>query len=109
MSLWSRIANVLRGEGVNRDIEEELQSHLDEAIEQGRDPAEVRRAFGSRIRAREGSRDLKIERFDGGERAAPLTSRADFGRLVVASLGPEDFAGPTSRGAPTTPAWGSGG
>jgi predicted permease len=60
MSLWSRIANVMRGDGLNREINEELQSHIDEAIEQGRDPAEVRRAFGSRIRAREESRDIKV-------------------------------------------------
>lgn len=39
MSLWSRIANVLRGDRFSREIEEEFQSHIEEAIEQGRDPA----------------------------------------------------------------------
>ncbi|MBI1897160.1 MAG: ABC transporter permease [Acidobacteria bacterium] len=60
MSLWSRIVNVLRGDGLNREIDQELQSHIEEAIEQGRDPAEVRRAFGSRLRMREESRDIKL-------------------------------------------------
>src|SRR6185369_7197276 len=61
MSLWSRIANVFRGEHLSRDIDEELQSHLAEAAEQGRDPEEVRRAFGySRYRHQEASRDLRV-------------------------------------------------
>ncbi len=60
MPLWSRIVNVVRGDRVNRDIDEELQSHVDEAIAQGRDPAEVRRAFGSALRHREASRDIRL-------------------------------------------------
>ncbi|MGH9630052.1 MAG: multidrug ABC transporter substrate-binding protein, partial [Bryobacteraceae bacterium] len=60
MSFWSRIANVLRGDKLNREIDEELQSHIDEAIDQGRNPSEVRRAFGSPIRMREESRDIKL-------------------------------------------------
>ena len=43
MSLWSRIANVFRGDRLNREIDEELESHIQEAIQNGRDPAEVRR------------------------------------------------------------------
>ena len=42
MSLLSRIANVFRGERVNRDIEDELASHIEEAISRGRDPVEAR-------------------------------------------------------------------
>ena len=60
MSLWSRIANVFRGDRLSREIDEEFQSHLDEAIEQGRDPAEARRAFGSALRLREESRDVRL-------------------------------------------------
>jgi len=60
MSLWSRIANVLRGERVNREIDEELASHVEEAIERGRDRTEARRTFGSALRYREQSRDLRI-------------------------------------------------
>ena len=60
MSLWLRIANVLRGERLNREIDEELESHIEEAIAQGRDPIEARRAFGSALRHRENSRDVRL-------------------------------------------------
>jgi putative ABC transport system permease protein len=60
MSLWSRIANLFRNDGLSREIDDELQSHIEEAIEQGRDPAEARRAFGSALRRREESRDVRI-------------------------------------------------
>ncbi|MGB7280788.1 MAG: ABC transporter permease, partial [Candidatus Acidiferrum sp.] len=60
MSLWSRIANVFRGGRLNREIDEELQSHIDEAVAEGRDPAEARRAFGSLLRHREASRDVRL-------------------------------------------------
>lgn len=60
MSLWSRIANVLRGDRLNRDLEEELQSHIEEAIAEGRDPGEARRAFGSVLHHRENSRDIRL-------------------------------------------------
>jgi predicted permease len=60
MSLWSRIANVFRGDRLSREIDEELGTHIAEATEQGRDPAEARSAFGSPLRQRERSRDVKI-------------------------------------------------
>ena len=60
MSLWSRIANVFRGDRLIRDIEEELQSHIAEAITEGRDPGEARRAFGSVLSHRERSRDIRL-------------------------------------------------
>ena len=60
MSLWSRIANVFRGEQLSREIDEELQSHIEEAIEQGRDPREARKAFGSVLRKREETRDVRL-------------------------------------------------
>jgi predicted permease len=60
MAWWTRITNVFRGDRVNSEIDEELQSHIEEAIEQGRDPAEARRAFGSALRAREDSRDVRL-------------------------------------------------
>jgi putative ABC transport system permease protein len=60
MSLWTRIVNMTRGQRLNREIEEEMQMHIDDAIEEGRDPAEVRRAFGSMLALREESRDIRI-------------------------------------------------
>ncbi|HEV2348569.1 MAG TPA: ABC transporter permease [Terriglobia bacterium] len=60
MSLWSRITNVFRGDRLTHEIDEELQSHIDEAIEHGRDPAGARRAFGSALRLREESRDVRL-------------------------------------------------
>jgi predicted permease len=60
MSFRSRIANVFRGERLSREIDEELQSHITEAIEEGRDPAEARRAFGSVLRHREASLDVRL-------------------------------------------------
>jgi putative ABC transport system permease protein len=48
MSFWSRMANAFRGDRLSREIDEELQGHIAEAIEQGRDATETRRAFGSR-------------------------------------------------------------
>jgi putative ABC transport system permease protein len=46
MSLWSRIANVFHGEKLSSEIAEEMESHIAEAVEQGRDPDEARRALG---------------------------------------------------------------
>jgi predicted permease len=60
MSLWSRIANALHGNRLNSEIDEELHSHIEEAIEHGRDPSEARRAFGSPLRQREETRDVQV-------------------------------------------------
>jgi predicted permease len=60
MSLLSRITNSFRAGRVAPEIDEELQSHLAEAVAQGRDPAEVRRAFGSPLHHGEESRDAHL-------------------------------------------------
>jgi predicted permease len=60
MPLWSRIVNAFRGDRLSREIDEELESHIAEAIEQGRDPAEVHKTFGSLLRQREASRDARL-------------------------------------------------
>ncbi len=60
MSLWSRISNALFGERLHREIEEELQSHIEEAIASGRDPKEAHRAFGSALHAREASHSIRV-------------------------------------------------
>jgi predicted permease len=60
MSLWTRIINVFRSDRMNREIEEEFEAHIEEAIEAGRNPDEARRAFGSLLRERERSRDFRV-------------------------------------------------
>ena len=44
----SRAVNVVRGDRLIREIDEELESHVAEAIAQGRDPTEARAALGLR-------------------------------------------------------------
>src|ERR1700675_1300048 len=60
MSLWTRIANMFRGDRLNREIDEELESHIAEAIARGRDPVEARKELGSALRHRENSRDVRL-------------------------------------------------
>jgi predicted permease len=60
MSLWSRISNAVFGERLNREIDEELQAHIEEAIASGRDPKEAHRAFGCALRAREASHSIRV-------------------------------------------------
>lgn len=60
MSMWSRLVNVFRPERLNRELEEEMQAHIEEAVASGRDPDEARRAFGPMLRKREHSRDVKL-------------------------------------------------
>jgi len=68
MSLWSRMANVLRGGSVDRELNEEVQFHIDERMRElisdgmTREAAavEAARRFGNRLRLREESRDVKL-------------------------------------------------
>ncbi|MGO8736373.1 MAG: ADOP family duplicated permease [Terriglobia bacterium] len=85
MSLWSRIVNVFRGERLSREIDEELQSHIDEAIAQGRDPAEARRAFGSALRLREESRDVRLVAWLDSLRADAIFGWRQLRKRKVAS------------------------
>ena len=60
MSIWTRVRNVFRSELLNREIAEEIESHLAEAVEAGRDPGEARRAFGSIAREQEASHQARV-------------------------------------------------
>src|SRR4051812_15226681 len=68
MSWWSRLANVLRSERMNDDLDAELQFHLEERTRElmktglPRDAAASRAAqrFGNTLRWREQSRDVKL-------------------------------------------------
>jgi predicted permease len=60
MSLWTRIANVFRGDRLRSEIEEELESHVSEAVEHGRSEEEARRALGNSLRQREASYGVRV-------------------------------------------------
>jgi predicted permease len=60
MGWWSRLARTFRPDRVNDELDEELASHLEEAIAHGRDPEEARRALGGATRFREASRDIRL-------------------------------------------------
>src|SRR3954451_13584110 len=63
MGWMSRLLNVIRSDRLSGEIDEELQSHIAEAIEQGRDRGEARRALGSALRLREETRDVRMFRW----------------------------------------------
>jgi putative ABC transport system permease protein len=50
MGIWQRVKNVFHGDLLNRELNEEYEAHITEAIAQGRDPEEARRAFGPMLR-----------------------------------------------------------
>src|ERR1700748_3563480 len=60
MSLWSRIANVFRGDRVNRELEEEFETHIAEAVEEGRHAAEARRALGAAAQQLQECHDMLV-------------------------------------------------
>jgi predicted permease len=68
VSWWSRMANVFRSSAVDRALDEEMQFHIearvDDLVAAGmtREAAEsvAARQFGSRLRVRESSRDVKL-------------------------------------------------
>ena len=60
MSIWSRVTNVFRTNRLNREIDEELQSHLDDAEAAGLDPLEARRALGSALKHRDSAHDTHV-------------------------------------------------
>src|SRR5262249_12132298 len=60
MSWTRRFANLFRRDRLDAEIEDELASHIEEAVEQGRSPDEARRAFGGMLQQRERSRDIKL-------------------------------------------------
>ncbi len=60
MSVWTRVWNVFRGHRLNRELNEEFESHIDEAVSEGRDPEEARQVFGSMLRQREAIRRFRV-------------------------------------------------
>lgn len=60
MALWRKFRNAFRSDALNRELDEEFESHIAEAIAEGRDPEEARRSFGSLLRQREASRRFRV-------------------------------------------------
>ena len=68
MSWWSRTVNVLRAKRLDRDLDEELQFHVEararefmaDGMAEPEARARARRRFGSALRLREQSRDVKL-------------------------------------------------
>lgn len=60
MSLFSRLANVFHKRRLQRELTEELEDHIENAIKSGRSREEAERALGNLIRHREASTDIKI-------------------------------------------------
>jgi macrolide transport system ATP-binding/permease protein len=60
VSYWSRFLNVFRNDRLMHDIDEELASHIEDAVAAGRDRAEAQRALGSPLHHRERSRDVRL-------------------------------------------------
>jgi predicted permease len=101
MSLWTRLANVLRPSRVDHDLDAELSFHLEQRIEEltaagvGRDEAvrQATRRFGNPQRWREQSRDLKLMPWldsllrDLRMGARTLSRNAGVTTAAVASLG----------------------
>src|SRR5262245_47688794 len=86
MSLWTRILNVFSGARLTREIDEELQSHIDDAIAHGRDPAEAQRAFGSPLQHRERSRDFRLAAWLDSLRADTVFGWRQISKNKVASV-----------------------
>jgi hypothetical protein len=85
MSLWARVRDVFAGDRVNREIDEELGSHLDEAIARGRDAEEARRALGSPLLHRERSHDVRVITWLDALRADAIFGLRQIRKNAVAS------------------------
>ncbi len=60
MSWATRFTNLFRQRRLNGEIDEELASHIEEALERGRSAEESRKAFGSALHHREQIRDIRL-------------------------------------------------
>jgi putative ABC transport system permease protein len=86
MSIWRRTTNLFRGERLNSEIDEELELHIDEAVANGRDPNEARRIFGSRLRHREASRDVRVSAWLDSLRADTIFGLRQLRKNRITSL-----------------------
>ena len=85
MGLWTRVSNVFRGDRLNRELDEEFEAHIADAVGDGRDAQEARRAFGPMLRQREASREFRVLGWLDGLRADALFGWRQLGRNRVTS------------------------
>src|SRR5512138_3597340 len=86
MSFWRRFLMTFQVRRLDREILEELDSHINEAEEEGRDPAEARKSFGSRQRILEESRDERLLPWLDSLRADVVFGWRQLKKHKVASL-----------------------
>src|SRR5215469_17422484 len=60
MSFWSRLINVFRGDSLSREILDEYEAHVADAVADGLDLADARRNFGPTLSRLEVSRDFRL-------------------------------------------------
>ncbi len=85
MSVWTQIWNVFRRDRLNRELNEEFESHIEYAVAEGRDPEEVRQAFGSMLRQREAIRGVRVAGWLDGLRADAIFGWRQLRRNRVTS------------------------
>lgn len=85
MSVWTRVWNVFRGDRLNRELNEEFESHIEYAVGEGRDPEEARQAFGSMLRQREVIRRVRVAGWLDGLRADAIYGWRQLRRNRVTS------------------------
>jgi hypothetical protein len=76
---------VFRRDCLNREIDEEFESHIAEAVEHGRNPVKARRAFGPTLRKREQSRDARLIRWLDSLRADIIFCWRQINKIKVTS------------------------
>jgi len=85
MWVWTRVWNVFRGDRFNRELNEEFESHIEEAIAEGRDPDGARQVFGSMLRQREASRRVRVSGWLDGLKADAIFGWRQLRRNRVTS------------------------
>ena len=85
MAFWRRAVNALRADRLNRELDEEFEAHIADAVESGRDPEEARRSFGLMLRQREASRAFRVVGWLEAVRADFIFARRQLWRNRVTS------------------------
>src|SRR5260370_972730 len=60
MSVWTRVWNVFRGDRVNRELNEEFESHIEEAVSRSRGADQGSPGFGAILWRPGGSRRVRV-------------------------------------------------